>query len=831
MKHTLAWAVLFAAAWGQSIHTGGSTTNGQAAWSALSNRGASPAQLPQNWVNQHQCDVALNNPDVLKRVRNTGGDYAGTQAGLQQALNDAEALRVAEGKSSKIVVDTDVTITVTSSETSITMPNNGYSGSACVVIASSNPLQRTTQVGSLAIQSISRSAGVVTVNTFNPHGLSSGDTALMENVTGWQKNFNGTFPVTVTSPTQFSYAQAGSPNESGTVSFPFTRVSGPNTLAQQVANNFFRLRVSASNVPVMQGAAGSHHWAWFDADISSTAGQNDAPLVQLGNASNNTAGYAGEGFHMGLSQTYIHGCASGVASTTPVWPAPVACAADLKTKDAIRLMCGDCWLTDSMIDQILYAGVESHLISSYPAQGPVKITNNHLRGGSIGILFGGAQPSIDLLVPSDIEIRLNSIELDPNWYMVSSFANPTRSWLIKNRFELKNASRVVFAGNRVRYSWADSQRGSLSLLTPRGDGYWGRVDNVTIENNLWEHGNDWFQTLGRDGAAQLSMPLQRVLVRNNLVSDIVNPTWGNSSGQTTALPIGLGGNTYSCAVARSGNVASLSACSCSSGSSCPYTGVSTGDWVHTLACSDSSFNASKAPALSSDPFTSGPITFANNGPDVTSGVTCTLDNAQGYPQFITFDHNTVITQGKGTGVRSLLADLTDSGTDPSREQAANLTYKNSIMSKATSSNNWVWCSANTSEGTSSAKAAACVDNPTFSFHHLALFGPGGTASNYSEWNPAGTQLASLSTLRLLSNGVCSSTPNQNCAGFVNNLSSTADPEYHNYGLLSTSYYKAGQPGQADDGKDLGVDLNELDAAFVQGQYVCRTFCGSGPYAQ
>src|SRR5439155_949862 len=81
-------------------------------------------------------------------------------------------------------------------------------------------------------------------------------------------------------------------------------------------------------------------------------------------------------------------------------------------------------------------------------QGPFKIVNNHLRGGASTLHFGGTPPSVPGLVPSDIEIRLNTVDLDPNWFSLSHCGlTGSRNWMLSDRLDIRNARRVVIEGN------------------------------------------------------------------------------------------------------------------------------------------------------------------------------------------------------------------------------------------------------------------------------------------------------------------------------------------------------------------------------------------------
>ncbi|HVF49591.1 MAG TPA: hypothetical protein VNA19_05870, partial [Pyrinomonadaceae bacterium] len=52
-------------------------------------------------------------------------------------------------------------------------------------------------------------------------------------------------------------------------------------------------------------------------------------------------------------------------------------------------------------------GVDAQAIAGWNGPGPYKIVNNHLEGSGENVMFGGSDPSIPNLVPSDIEVRRN----------------------------------------------------------------------------------------------------------------------------------------------------------------------------------------------------------------------------------------------------------------------------------------------------------------------------------------------------------------------------------------------------------------------------------------
>ena len=67
-------------------------------------------------------------------------------------------------------------------------------------------------------------------------------------------------------------------------------------------------------------------------------------------------------------------------------------------------------------------------------------------------IFGGAKPSVDNLIPSDMEIRGNHFTRPLSWRPGDPSYGGT-AWYVKNLFELKNGQRVLFEGNLLEHNW------------------------------------------------------------------------------------------------------------------------------------------------------------------------------------------------------------------------------------------------------------------------------------------------------------------------------------------------------------------------------------------
>ncbi|HYP28512.1 MAG TPA: hypothetical protein VE262_17495, partial [Blastocatellia bacterium] len=121
---------------------------------------------------------------------------------------------------------------------------------------------------------------------------------------------------------------------------------------------------------------------------------------------------------------------------------------------------------DSYISECHGVGFDTQAIAGWNGPGPFKIVNNYLEGAGENVMFGGADPKIPDLVPSDIEFRRNYCYKPLSW-KVDEPNYGGRHWSVKNIFELKNARRVLVDGNVFENNWVDGQNGTAILFTVR----------------------------------------------------------------------------------------------------------------------------------------------------------------------------------------------------------------------------------------------------------------------------------------------------------------------------------------------------------------------------
>src|SRR5581483_8267643 len=184
-------------------------------------------------------------------------------------------------------------------------------------------------------------------------------------------------------------------------------------------------------------------------------------------------------------------------------------------------------VVDSYVSDFHEVGIDSQAIEGWAGPGPFKIANNYLEGAAENLMFGGADPLIPGVVPSDIEIRHNTFfkpltwrKGDPNYGGIH--------WTVKNLFELKSAHRVLVDGNVFQQCWGDAQTGVALLIKTAASlaAPWQVTTDVTISNNVVEDAAGALSIEARD--PHTTKFTQRVSVINNLFRRIDGAKWKGS---------------------------------------------------------------------------------------------------------------------------------------------------------------------------------------------------------------------------------------------------------------------------------------------------------------
>lgn len=188
-------------------------------------------------------------------------------------------------------------------------------------------------------------------------------------------------------------------------------------------------------------------------------------------------------------------------------------SAGASTRRGLYLGARDTQIINSYFAQFHEAGNDSQAILGVNGPGGYLIANNYLEAASENVLFGGTDPLIPNLVPSDIVIEYNYFHKPLAW------RNAMPAWTVKNLFELKNARNVTVQNNLFENNWAEAQDGSAILFTVRnqeGRAPWSVIENVVFRYNLVRNVGNFLQLLTSD-YGQRSATMTNIDISNNLV--------------------------------------------------------------------------------------------------------------------------------------------------------------------------------------------------------------------------------------------------------------------------------------------------------------------------
>ena len=247
---------------------------------------------------------------------------------------------------------------------------------------------------------------------------------------------------------------------------------------------------------------GAHHYRFIGIEFTVSPGVFNTGLVRLGTSSETSLSQLPH--HLIVDRCYIHG--------------------DPNTggRRGVNLNSGAAAVINSYISGWKAVGQDSQAIGGWTGSGPYKVENNYLEGGAENMMFGGGDPPIDNLVPSDIEILRNHFYKPTTWR--------SQSWQTKNLFELKNARRVRIDGNLFENNWkASDQNGTAILFSVRnqdGTAPWTAVQDISFTNNIVRHVASGLKITGFDDTGRTVQQTNRILIRNNVFDDVNSNSWG-----------------------------------------------------------------------------------------------------------------------------------------------------------------------------------------------------------------------------------------------------------------------------------------------------------------
>ena len=259
---------------------------------------------------------------------------------------------------------------------------------------------------------------------------------------------------------------------------------------------------SGNSSPALATTPGTHHWRIELIEFQANAnGAGD--IITLG-ASASQTDLSQLPYDLIFDRVYVHG--------DPI----------RGQKRGIALNSGRTDIVNSYFEDFKSVGQDAQAIAGWNGSGPYLIENNHTEASGENLIFGGTDPSVPGLVPSDITIRRNVFTKPVEWR--------NERWLVKNAFELKNARRVLVEGNVFENVWSGGQTGFAVLLTVRnqdGRAPWSVIEDVTFRFNIIRHAGGAINILGHDNVHP-SQQTKRLRVSHNLVYDVDRSRWGGN---------------------------------------------------------------------------------------------------------------------------------------------------------------------------------------------------------------------------------------------------------------------------------------------------------------
>jgi len=263
------------------------------------------------------------------------------------------------------------------------------------------------------------------------------------------------------------------------------------------------IRAIITNSPAIRAEAGAHGYRLIGFDIGPDPSlRRMVNLLEFGTDSETNVD--AQPADIIIDRSYVHGL-DGTA-----------------TRRGVALNGRRMAVIDSYFENFRDPDTDAQAIAGWNGPGPFKIINNFLEATGENVMFGGGDPAVPDLVPSNIEIRRNLMTKRLEW-RDSRVA-------VKNLFELKNAQDVLVEGNVFENLWVAAQSGYAIVLTPRNGGTapWSVVRRITFRNNLVRHSAGGVNILGHD-SPNVSQQTNHITIQNNVFDDLTSATWGSGS--------------------------------------------------------------------------------------------------------------------------------------------------------------------------------------------------------------------------------------------------------------------------------------------------------------
>jgi hypothetical protein len=189
------------------------------------------------------------------------------------------------------------------------------------------------------------------------------------------------------------------PNRDDAQSFITIRTDGPNLPAEGVRTGpayAGRLAIiqSQSADAAIRTAPGAHHWRLENLEFRANA-DGHGQIIELGTGTQTDRNEVPHS--LVLDRLYIRG------------------DANRGQKRGVALNSASTEIRNCYIADIKGVGMDTQAIGGWNGPGPYAIENNYLEAAGENLMFGGADPTINGLVPQDIVIRRNVLNKPASW--------------------------------------------------------------------------------------------------------------------------------------------------------------------------------------------------------------------------------------------------------------------------------------------------------------------------------------------------------------------------------------------------------------------------------
>ncbi len=141
--------------------------------------------------------------------------------------------------------------------------------------------------------------------------------------------------------------------------------------------------------PVLQTAPGAHGYRLQFIDIDGVAQEGWGTLVEFGTNTDAQTSLATVPYDIVLDRVFVHG--------HPTKGQKRCIALNGRAQEVLN----------SYVSACAHFALDSQAIAGFNGPGPFRIVNNYLEASTENVMFGGADPRIPNLIPSDIEIKRN----------------------------------------------------------------------------------------------------------------------------------------------------------------------------------------------------------------------------------------------------------------------------------------------------------------------------------------------------------------------------------------------------------------------------------------